>query len=270
MGILNVTPDSFSDGGLYSTVDQALRKAENMLQEGAVIIDIGGESTRPGGRTYGTGAMAVAEQVERSRVLPVIESISQHFPEALISIDTYKPKVAKEAIEAGAHIINDITGLRLFPEMASVAAKLDVPLILMHSIGTPGELPQEHLYNNVTSDVVQTLQEAVSVAIKAGVRQLVTDPGFGFGKSPVENMQLIREVDELLKLGYPVLIGVSRKSTIGTYLGTSSNPMPVDQRLFGSLGVTATAITKGASIVRTHDVKPTVEFLKTMGIAMGW
>lgn len=267
MGILNVTPDSFSDGGRYTTVEQALQKTEDMLQEGAAIIDIGGESTRPGGRTYGEGAMAVAEEIERSRVLPIIESINRHFPGTLISIDTYKPNVAREALEAGAHLINDITGLRLFPEMASVAASFDAPLILMHSIGTPGGLPQEHRYEDVTTDVASSLRTALDIAQEAGVKQLVTDPGFGFGKTPEENMQLMRDVDTFLALGYPVLVGVSRKSTIGTYLGSKEAPAPVDQRLFGSLGATAVAVMKGASIVRTHDVRPTVEFLKTLGAA---
>ena len=268
MGILNVTPDSFSDGGRYTTVDEALKQTETMLNEGAVIIDIGGESTRPGGRTYGKGAIAIAEEIERTRVLPVIEAINRHFPEALLSIDTYKPRVAREAIEAGAHIINDITGLRLYPEMATVAASLHVPLILMHSIGTPGELPQEHQYGHVTRDIVTALEQSLSVAINAGVQQLVIDPGFGFGKSPTENMQLMKDVDQFLALGYPVLIGVSRKSTIGAILGSKDMPSPVDERLFGSLGVTAAAVSQGASLVRTHDVKPTVEFLKTMGAVL--
>ena len=268
MGILNVTPDSFSDGGQYTTVDQALKRTETMLNEGAAIIDIGGESTRPGGRTYGQGATAIMKDVERARVLPVIQAVGREFPEAVISIDTYKPGIAQEAIEAGAHIINDITGLRLYPEMASVAASMSVPLMLMHSIGKPGELPQEQGYSNVTQDVIRAIKQALSIANEAGVRQLVIDPGFGFGKSPAENLKLMKDVDQFLELGYPVLIGVSRKSTIGTYLGSQALPAPVAGRLFGSLGVTAAAVMKGASIVRTHDVQPTVEFLKTMGATL--
>ena len=268
MGILNVTPDSFFDGGHYTSIDQALKRVETMLSEGAVIIDIGGESTRPGGRTYGKGAAAIAEETERARVLPIIEAISRHFPEAVLSIDTYKPTIAKEAIEAGAHIINDITGLRLYPEMASVAASLNVPLILMHSLGKPGELPHEHHYRDVTKDVLNAMKQALSIATDAGVQQLVTDPGFGFGKTPAENIKLMKDVDQFLALGFPVLIGVSRKSTIGAYLGNTDIPAPVDQRLFGSLGVTAAAVLRGASIVRTHDVQPTVEFLKTMGATL--
>ena len=268
MGILNVTPDSFSDGGQFTTVDEALRRTEAMINEGAVLIDIGGESTRPGGRTYGKGAEAIALETERSRVIPVIEAISTHFPGTLLSIDTYKPAIARAAIHAGAHIINDITGLRLYPDMALVAASLDVPLILMHSIGKPGEMPHEHRYEDVSQDVMASLQRSVSIAKEAGVKQLVLDPGFGFGKSPAENVQLMNDVDHFLNMGYPVLIGVSRKSTIGTLLGSKDAPVPVANRLFGSLGVTAAAVMKGASIVRTHDVRETVEFLKTMGATL--
>ena len=268
MGILNVTPDSFSDGGQFTTVDEALRRTETMVNEGAVIIDIGGESTRPGGRTYGKGAAAVAQETERSRVIPVIEAISARFPDLLLSIDTYKPAIARAAVNAGAHIINDITGLRLFPDMASLAASLDVPLILMHSIGKPGEMPQEHRYEDVTQDVVASLQQSVSIAKEAGVKQLVLDPGFGFGKSPKENVQLMKDVDRFLNMGFPVLIGVSRKSTIGAILGNTDSPVPVNKRLFGSLGITAAAVMKGASIVRTHDVRQTVDFLKTMGATL--
>ena len=268
MGILNVTPDSFSDGGRYTTIDLSLKRTETMLNEGAIIIDVGGESTRPGGRTYGEGAAAVAEELERSRVLPVIEAISHQFPEAIISIDTYKPAVAREAVEAGAHIINDVTGLRLYPEMGHVAASLDVPLIVMHSLGRPGEMPHEHHYGNVTDAVCKSLRTSIETASDAGVRQLITDPGFGFGKTPKENMQLINNVDKILSLGYPVLIGVSRKSTIGVLLGTREAPVPVNERLFGSLGITAAAILKGASIVRTHDVQPTADFLKTLGAVL--
>jgi len=268
MGILNVTPDSFSDGGQFTTIDEALRRTETMINEGAVIIDIGGESTRPGGRTYGKGAEAIALETERSRVIPIVEAISTRFPDTLLSIDTYKPAVARAAIHAGAHIINDITGLRLYPDMALVAASLDVPLILMHSIGKPGEMPHEHHYENVTQDVIAGLQESLSIAEEAGVKQLVLDPGFGFGKSPEENVQLMNDVDHFLNMGYPVLIGVSRKSTIGALLGSRNAPAPVDNRLYGSLGVTAAAVVKGASIVRTHDVRQTVEFLKTMGTTL--
>ena len=264
MGILNVTPDSFSDGGAYLNISAALQRVEEMIEEGAVIIDIGGESTRPSGKTYGRGAEAVATDEERSRVLPVIEAIGDRFPETLISIDTYKPQVASEAVQAGAHIINDITGLRLYPETATVAAELQVPLILMHSLGRPGELPHQHTYEDVVLEVKDALENALNKGRAAGVSQMVTDPGFGFGKNPQENLRLINHIDDFLALGYPVLAGISRKSTIGIALGDNGSPVPVEERLFGTLGATAIAVLRGASIVRTHDVKPTVEMLKIL------
>lgn len=261
MGILNVTPDSFSDGGTYTHLDEALKRVEEMLEEGAKIIDIGGESTRPAGKTYGEGAEAVDLDRERSRVIPVIEAMHKHFPEALISIDTYKPAIAREAIAAGAHIINDITGLRLYPETAQVAVELNAPLVLMHSLGTPGSMPHQHEYQEVVQNVKDSLTQSIQVARKAGEIQIVTDPGFGFGKSVQENLDLINQTNQFLDLGYPVLVGISRKSAIGKVLGTSDNPVPIESRLFGTLGATAIAVLKGASIVRTHDVKPTVEML---------
>jgi dihydropteroate synthase len=238
-----------------------------MLEEGAAIIDVGGESTRPGGRTYGEGALAVAEAQERQRVLPVVEAIAQRFPDALLSIDSYKPSIAQEAVEAGAHLINDVTGLRLYPEMASVAARLQVPLILMHSLGRPGEMPHEHRYDDVVTDVRRSLASSIEIAHRAGVAQLVTDPGFGFGKTPAENLRLLNHVDRFVDLGYPVLVGISRKSTIGMVLGEPNGPARVDERLFGSLGATAVAILRGVSLVRTHDVRPTVDMLRVLGAA---
>jgi dihydropteroate synthase len=266
MGILNVTPDSFSDGGLYLDPSVALAKVEQMLAEGASIIDVGGESSRPKGSVYGKGAEAVPLEEEKRRVIPVVKAIAQRFPEAFISIDTYKPAVADAALEAGAHMINDITGLRLFPEMAAVVAKFQVPLIVMHSLGRPGAMPHEHHYENVVTAVVDELQQSIERAIAAGVSQLVTDPGFGFGKSVYENLQLISATDTFLALGYPVLIGISRKSTIGAVLrrADADPPVPIDERLYGSLGATATSVLKGATLVRTHDVRPTVEMLKLL------
>lgn len=264
MGILNVTPDSFSDGGLYVDLDTALSKAERMLTEGASIIDVGGESSRPKGSVYGKGAEAVPADEEKRRVIPVVEAIAQRFPEAFISVDTYKPEVAKAALESGAHIINDITGLRIFPIMAEVVAKFQVPLILMHSLGRPGAMPHEHHYDNVITAVAESLQHSITLAQAAGVQQLVTDPGFGFGKSVPENLRLISAVDRFLRLGYPVLMGISRKSTIGAVLQHPENPAPIGERLYGSLGATAIAVLRGATIIRTHDVRPTVDMLKLL------
>ena len=264
MGILNVTPDSFSDGGHFLDPDAALRQAEQMLREGAAIIDIGGESSRPPGRVYGAGAASVPEQEERTRVVPVIVAIVANFPEALVSIDTYKPGVARAALEAGAHLVNDITGLRYFPETASVAAAYGAPLIVMHALGRPGEQPHEHRYGNVVADVADMLRASIHTAEQAGVQHIVTDPGFGFGKSPAENLCLLNNVDAYLALGRPVMIGVSRKSTIGAVLGTAEDPAPVTDRIYGTLGATAVAVLRGATLVRTHDVRPTVEMLRLL------
>ncbi len=270
MGILNVTPDSFSDGGRYLHADDALRRAEAMLEEGAALIDVGGESSRPRGSVYGAGAEAVAVSDEKQRVLPVVEAIAGRFPEALISVDTYKPEVARAALEAGAHLINDITGLRYYPEMATVAAEAGAPLIVMHALGRPGEMPHEHRYTDVVEEVRASLEASVRVAEAAGVRHVITDPGFGFGKTPAENLRLINSVDVLLGLRRPVLVGISRKSTIGAVLGRPGDPAPVDARLFGSLGATAVAVMRGATLIRTHDVRPTVEMARVLAATLNF
>lgn len=264
MGILNITPDSFSDGGTYLNPDAALKRAEQMLEEGAAIIDVGGESTRPRGSVYGRGADAVSFEEEIARVLPVIERLAARVPDAIISIDSYKPEVARAAIDSGASIINDITGVRYHPEMAAVAARAGIPLIVMHSLGKPGALPHTYEYDNVVEEVKTSLQESIRIAEQAGVRHIVTDPGFGFGKSAAENLRLISHVGAFLSLGRPVLVGISRKSTIGAVLARGEDPVPPGERLFGSLGATAVAVLRGASLVRTHDVGPTVEMLRVL------
>jgi dihydropteroate synthase len=262
MGILNITPDSFSDGGQHLAVEDAVARAAEMLSEGAAILDIGGESTRP-------GADPVDVETERDRVLPVVEALAQRFPNALLSIDTYKPEVATAALAAGAHIVNDVTGLRHHPETAAVAADAGAPLIVMHSVNAPGDLTQTQAYNGVTDDVQQGLQTAIHTATEAGVDHVVTDPGFGFGKSVADNLHLLNTVDRLLALERPVLVGVSRKSTIGAVLsGTDKAPVGTDERLFGSLGATAVAVMRGATLVRTHDVAPTVEMLRVLGATL--
>lgn len=261
MGILNVTPDSFSDGGQYVTVEEAVSRTAEMLSEGASIIDVGGESTRP-------GAEPVSEAEERDRVVPVIEAISDRFPEALLSVDTYKPTVARAALAAGAHIVNDVTGLRHRPEMAEAAAEAGAPLIVMHSAGEPGDLTRPREYEDVTAQVRDALAQSIETAVQAGVEQIIIDPGFGFGKSNDDNLRLLNEVDELLTLNRPILVGVSRKSTIGATLGSPDSPAPVDERLYGSLGATAVAVMRGATIVRAHDVAPTVEMLKVLGATL--
>jgi len=255
MGILNVTPDSFSDGGQFVAVEDAVSRAAEMLSEGASIIDIGGESTRP-------GADPVPLEVERDRVLPVVQALTDRFSDAILSIDTYKPTLAEEALAAGAHIINDVTGLRHDPEMAAVAADADAPLVLMHSKGEPGDLTAPRTYDDVVDEVCHRLAGAAETAEEAGVSSIVLDPGFGFGKSNAENLRLINELDALLALNRPVLIGVSRKSTIGALLGTEETPAPTDERLYGSLGVTAVGVLRGAGIIRAHDVTATVELIR--------
>ena len=268
MGILNVTPDSFSDGGQYFDADDAVARAVEMHDEGAAIIDVGGESTRPAGSVYGEGAAQVAIEEELDRVLPVIEGIADRLPDTFISIDTYKPEVARAALEAGAHIVNDITGLRHYPETAEIAAEYGAPLVVMHSLGRPGAMPHTHDYDDVTGDVKDTLTEALSIAEAAGVPHIITDPGFGFGKTTEENLRLINRVDELLALERPVLVGISRKSTIGAVLSTNDEPAPIGERLYGSLGATAVAVMRGATLVRVHDVRPTVEMLRAMGATL--
>jgi dihydropteroate synthase len=257
MGILNVTPDSFSDGGKFVAVEDAVSRAAEMIREGARIIDIGGESTRP-------GADPVSLSAEKDRVLPVIEAIIDECPDALLSIDTYKPEMARAALEAGAHIVNDVTGLRRSPEMAEVAAEANAGLIVMHSKGEPGDLTTPRAYADVTAEVRDTLAQTIETAKTAGVNSIAVDPGFGFGKSHEDNLRLMNNIDELLTLDRPILIGVSRKSTIGATLGSPSSPAPVDQRLFGSLGATAVAVMRGATLVRAHDVAATVQMLEVL------
>lgn len=267
MGILNVTPDSFSDGGLFLDPSDALRRAETMIEEGAQIIDVGGESSRPSGSVYGEGASSVAAREEVERVEPVVRAIADRFPEVLISVDTYKPDVARAALAAGAHLINDVTGLRYHPEVATLAAEAGAGMILMHSLGRPGEMPHEHHYDDVVRDVREDLARAVQIAREAGVRAIATDPGFGFGKTPEENMRLLGAVDLFRELGHPVLVGISRKSTIGSVLG-DEEPLPVGERLYGTLGATAGSVARGASIVRTHDVRATVQMLRCLHLTL--
>jgi dihydropteroate synthase len=261
MGILNVTPDSFSDGGEFLAVEDAISRAAEMLSEGASIIDVGGESTRP-------GADPVPPQTELDRVLPVVEALTDEFPNALLSVDTYKPEVARTALDAGAHIVNDVTGLRHDAGMAEVAADAGAPLIIMHSKGAPGDLTSPREYADVTAEVRDALAQSIETAEEAGVGSIVLDPGFGFGKSHSQNLRLINEIDELLTLDRPLLMGVSRKSTIGATLGSPDAPAPVEDRLFGSLGATAVGVMRGASLVRTHDVAATVEMLTVLNATL--
>ncbi|MFP7300241.1 dihydropteroate synthase [Neobacillus niacini] len=251
MGILNITPDSFSDGGKYNNIEQAIRRAEEMVKNGADIIDIGGESTRP-------GYTVINEEEEIERVVPVIEAISKYV-NAPISIDTYKAGVAERAIEAGAHIINDIWGAKADRRMADVAAKYNVPIILMHN-------RHDRNYSLFIRDVLNDLYESISLVKQAGVRdnQIILDPGIGFAKDLKENIMMMQHLDTLTALGYPVLLGTSKKSMIGQALD-----LPVEERLEGTGATVCYGIQKGCQIMRIHDVKEMSRMAKMMDVLMG-
>lgn len=244
MGVLNVTPDSFSDGGAYATVEQALNHAKQMQAEGADIIDIGAESSRP-------GAQPIDETEELRRLIPVLEAVHDAIP-IPISVDTTKAAVARRAIEAGAAIVNDITALRGDPLMAGLVAETGAAVVLMHMQGTPQTMQQAPYYGNVVEEVSAFLRERIQVAIKQGIRgsQIILDPGFGFGKLQEHNLQLLAGFDMLTKLGYPLLAGVSRKQFIGNLV-----QRPVHERGYGTAGAVAVAVLKGAHILRVHDVQ---------------
>ena len=257
MGILNVTPDSFSGDGIIAkgnAVEVSVEQARNFLTYGADILDVGGESTRPG------SALVKADE-ELERVIPIIQALNKNFPEALISIDTYKAQVAEEAIRAGAHLINDVWGLRADDSLASVAAKYKTPVILMHNRSNPASVEVREKfgnayigaeYENLIEDVKRELLNSVELAHKAGIAEshIVLDPGVGFGKTREHNLELINRLGEIRGLGYPILLGTSRKSFIGFTLD-----LPADQRVEGTAATIAVGITRGADIIRVHDVK---------------
>lgn len=251
MGILNVTPDSFSDGGLFFDSDTAVSHALEMVKEGADIIDVGGESTRP----Y---AERVSLQEELDRVIPVIERINKAVP-VPISIDTLRAEVAREALSAGAAIINDISALRFDPEMLSVAAEANVPVILMHMKGTPGNMQNDPTYEDVIQEISLFLNEAMDRAIKGGVdrNMILLDPGIGFGKTFDHNLMILRELNRFQALGRPLLIGSSNKAFIGHILNREAH-----ERETGTMATVAAAAMGGAHIVRVHHVKAAVETVK--------
>lgn len=251
MGVLNITPDSFSDGGKFNDLNKALERAYEMVQNGADIIDIGGESTRP-------GYDVISEEEEIDRVVPIIDAISKQIP-VPISIDTYKAKVAEQALKAGAHIINDIWGAKADEKMAGVAAQFDVPIILQHN-------RNERNYNNFIRDVMNDLFESISIVKKAGVRDemIILDPGIGFAKDYQENLEMMRELETLTSIGYPVLLGTSRKRMIGEALD-----LPVNERLEGTGATVCYGIQKGCHMVRVHDVKEMSRMAKMMDVLMG-
>ena len=252
MGILNVTPDSFSDGGKHQHLTDALRQAERMLADGAGILDIGGESTRP-------GAADVSEQQELDRVVPVIAAIRQRF-DCAISVDTSKAAVMSAAIQAGADIINDVRSL-LEPGALQVALTAQVPVCLMHMQGAPRSMQHAPTYNDVTAEVQQFLLQRARECEHAGIRKenIILDPGFGFGKSLQHNFVLLENLEQMIGLGYPVLAGMSRKSMIGQLLN-----VPVNERLAGSIVCATIAALKGAQIIRVHDVKESVQAVRVV------
>jgi dihydropteroate synthase len=251
MGILNVTPDSFSDGGRYNHIENAMVHAKQMIEDGAHILDIGGESTRPGHER-------ISDEEETSRVVPAIEAITKEL-QVPISIDTYKSKVAKSAVEAGAVIINDIWGAKEDPEIADVAAETGVPIILMHN-------RHDRNYSHFIRDVLNDLYESITIAKKAGVHdeQIILDPGIGFAKDLSQNLEMMRHLDTLVSLGYPVLLGTSKKSMIGGVLD-----LPVSERTEGTGATVCFGIQKGCQIVRIHDVKEMSRMAKMMDAMIG-
>ena len=247
MGIINATPDSFYDGGKTVTLNEILRQAEGMLNEGAAFLDIGGYSSRP-------GADDVSETEELQRVLPAVEAIIKEFPEAIISVDSFRSKVAKSAIEAGAAIVNDISGGTKDIEMLSAVSKLKVPFIAMHMRGTPQTMSQLTEYTNITRDVLAYFSERLAAARAAGIDDIIADPGFGFAKTRAQSFELLNNLELFKHLEVPYLIGVSRKSMIYKTIETTA-----DNALNGTTALHAIALLKGASILRVHDVQEAVE-----------
>lgn len=248
MGILNVTPDSFSDGGLYQKPDEALRQIERMVKAGAQIIDIGGESTRP-------GSEMVSSNEEQRRVLPVIKQAVTQYPDIYFSIDTTKYEVAKVALDAGVHFINDVSGLQKEPRFTELCASYDAGLIIMHSKGEPKTMQKNPDYGDVVSEVAEFLEQACKKAEEDGVKTIITDPGIGFGKNLDHNLSLIRSLNQFTEIGYPVLLGASRKSMIGQITGRED---PND-RLAGTLAMHYHGLMQGASILRVHDVQEAID-----------
>ena len=259
MGILNITPDSFSDGGNYIETEEAIKRALKIVEEGADIIDIGAESSRP-------GCAPVSEEEELKRLIPILEALKDKV-KLPISIDTYKAKVAEEAIKRGASIINDISGFKKDKDMAKVVAETGVYCVLMHMRRDPNNMHENPHYNDVVEEVFEELKESIAIAKNAGVKddKIILDPGIGFAKDFNHNMELLKKLDKFIALGYPLLMGVSRKRFIGAILDAEPN-----NRLEGSLAVASYIATKVPSILRVHDVKETVKTLKVINSINGF
>jgi len=245
MGILNVTPDSFSDGGKFNRLDLAVKHVQRMLENGADIIDIGGESTRP-------GSDPVSTNEELNRIIPIINEVKKTSNDILVSVDTYKSAVAKEAIKAGADIINDISGLAFDQDMAPLLAKNDIPVIIMHIQGKPKTMQQNISYNDLINDIKQYFKIRCDYAIKSGIKKnnIILDPGIGFGKTFNHNYELLKNLKIFKDMAYPLLIGPSRKAFIGDVL-----KLPPEERVEGTIATVVAGILNGANIVRVHDVK---------------
>ena len=252
MGILNVTPDSFADGGLYFAKSAAIERAYQIVEEGADIIDIGGESTRP-------GSEPITIEEESRRTIPVIEALAKEI-KIPISIDTYKSKVARRALDAGASMVNDISGLRFDPQMAEVASEYKIPIVIMHIKGPPKDMQQNPVYEALIPEIMDYLRIGITIATQAGISEdkIIIDPGIGFGKTSDHNLEIINNLREFTLLEKPILIGPSRKAFIGRILGDA----PVTERLEGTAAAVAISIMNGANIIRVHDVRKIVKVAK--------
>jgi dihydropteroate synthase len=286
MGVINVTPDSFSDGGAHFDRDCAVEHGLKLLQDGADIVDVGGESTRPGAQVLASSGTVrdnaapagqlpstkqpVSEKEELERVIPVIAALKQKRPDAVVSVDTYKANVARAAVEAGAEIVNDVSGFRWDPRMASTLATLKCGAVLMHMRGSPEEWRDLPPVSDIVTLVKRELRERADVALMAGVKRerIVLDPGFGFGKSFQENYPLLKRFDELHELRYPLLAGLSRKSFIGRALARDGKDAAVSERLYGTIAAETAAILKGAHIIRTHDVRACADALRIADVVV--
>jgi dihydropteroate synthase len=268
MGVVNVTPDSFSDGGKTFDPDRAVEHALKLLQEGADIIDVGGESTRPGAKVSGAEA-AVTEKEELERVIPVIAGVKKKNPKATVSVDTYKSGVARRAVEAGAEIVNDVSGFLWDPKMAKSLAELKCGAVLMHMRGRPQEWRTLPPVSDIVTLVKRELRERSDAAALAGMKRerMVIDPGFGFGKNHEENYPLLRRFEEFHQLRFPLLVGMSRKSFIGRALARDGKDAPIADRLYGTLAAEIVAIMKGAHIIRTHDVRACADVVRIADLA---
>ena len=266
IGVLNITPDSFSDGGLYFNADSAVAQAHQMAEDGAHVIDIGGESTRPA--TFGDQSPLPAAE-EMARILPVITRLAAELPHIPISVDTYKAEVARAALDAGASLINDISGLTFDPEMAPLAAERGVPVIVMHLLGSPRDIPLKPIYVDVIADIKAFFDRQIAYALSCGVRrdQIWLDPGLGFGKTAQHNLEILRRLSEFQTFGLPLVVGASRKRFLGHILGTDDP----NNRKEGTAATVALGIAAGAAAVRVHDVREMARVAKvTDAIVRGW